>query len=70
MYTPDTKPIYLSRQTLENAQKWYKVHDIPVYYFNAKLYYNTGDFELELSKDEVIYRAKEYTRLKNNNLIK
>ena len=69
MYDPDT-PTQFNKQTLQDAQAWFKVHDIPVYTFNAKMYYNTGDFELEISKSEIIYRAREYQRLKKYNLIK
>ena len=69
MYTKET-PTKFNKQTIEDAQKWFKIHDIPVYTFNAKMYYNTGDFELEISKSEIIYRAREYQRLKKYNLIK
>jgi hypothetical protein len=60
----------LTNNTLKHAQKWFKIHHIPTLIYNNTIYYNEGSFELELSKDEILYRAKEYTRLKTNNLIK
>ena len=60
----------LTNNTLKQAKEWFKIHDMPTLIYNNTIYYNEGSFELELSKDEIIYRAKEYTKLKTNNLIK
>ena len=59
-----------TNNTLKHAEQWFKIHEIKTYIYNDSLYYNEGSFEFELSKDEILYRAKEYTRLKTNNLIK
>mgnify|MGYP007047555708 FL=1 len=56
-------------KVLNLAQEWFKIHNIPTLIYNNTIYYNEGSFEFELSKDEIIYRAEEYTRLKKNNLI-
>ena len=57
---------------LDYANKWFQLHDIKSFIHLKKdtIYIDIGNFELELSKDEIEYRASEYIRLKENNLIK
>tara|TARA_R100001460_G_scaffold35948_3_gene69095 strand:- start:4245 stop:4433 length:189 start_codon:yes stop_codon:yes gene_type:complete len=60
----------MDKNTLKQADKWFHIHDINAFIHNASIYIDIGDFELELSKEEILYRAKEYVRLKKHNLIK
>ena len=64
----------MEKEILINADKWFKLHDIKTFINKGskiwKLYIDIGNFELELSQDEIEYRANEYIRLKENNLIK
>lgn len=60
----------MSYAILKNAHDWFKVHDINTFISKGKLYINSGNFEFELSEEEIAYRAKEYKRLNQNNLIK
>lgn len=73
-HTEDIERLRKMNNTLKHAQEWFKIHQIKTYIYNNKeenlsLYYIDGAFEFELSKDEIIYRAEEYMRLKRNNLI-
>ena len=58
------------KDNLINAEKWFKLHYISSFIQKNTLYINIEHFELELSKEEIIYRGNEYKRLKKNNLIK
>lgn len=55
---------------LKKANKWFRVHNINTFINKGKMYINEGEFEFELSSEEIMYRAEEYLRLKENNLIK
>ena len=49
------------------AEEWFKLQDIPTIYDKESLYIVvSGGFELELSKEEINYRAELYL----NGLIK
>ena len=58
---------------LKNANEWFKIHDIPTSILMGKkghsLYIDIGNFELQLAEEEIQYRANEYIRLKENNLL-
>ena len=56
----------MKKEILINADKWCQLHDITSFIHPKKdtIYINIGNFELELSKDEIEYRASEYIRLK------
>ncbi len=71
-HTEDIERLRKMNNTLKHANEWFKLHNIPTYIdkVNGTIYYDDGAFEFELSKDEIIYRAEEYMRLKRNNLIK
>jgi len=69
-HTEDIERLRKMNNVLSYAQEWFKIHEMPTLIYNNTIYYNEGSFELELSKDEIIYRAEEYLRLKRNNLIK
>ena len=58
------------KDNLINAEKWFKLHNISSFTQKNNLYIKIESFELELSEDEIRYRANEYKRLKKNNLIK
>ena len=48
---------------LKKADKWFALHDIDTFIQNDKMYINIGEFELELSKDEVEYRERLYDKV-------
>ena len=52
------------KDNLINAEKWFKLHNISSFIQKNTLYINIEHFELELSKEEIIYRGNEYKRLK------
>lgn len=58
--------------TIEYAEKWFKLQDIPTIIDDGSIYVITdGHFELQLSMAEVKYRAELYLeselqKLKNN----
>tara|TARA_R110000851_G_scaffold220608_1_gene373462 strand:- start:265 stop:462 length:198 start_codon:yes stop_codon:yes gene_type:complete len=65
----------MENRILESANEFFKDYDIDAFILNGKIYVNMGDCELELSDQEVKFRAKcndsykDYKRIlkKNNN---
>lgn len=59
-------------ETIQDAEQWFRIHDIPTYVdiSNKTIYVKSEDFELELSADEIIYRAELFRELIENDLIK
>ena len=48
-------------KTIKYAEEWFKLQDIPTIYDKESLYIVvSGGFELELSKEEINYRAELY----------
>lgn len=60
----------IREDVLNNAFKWFEIHNISVFIDDGTIYINDGAFEFQISSAEVFYRAEEYVRLKTNNLIK
>ena len=54
----------MEKKTLKYADEWFKLHDIPSFIHPKKdtIYIDIGNFELELSKDEIKYRAELYLK--------
>lgn len=48
----------MDKKTLKSADEWYKEYNINTFIVDGKMYVNMGDCELELSDDEVKFRAK------------
>ena len=57
-------------ETALNALEWFKVHNIAAFAEDGEVFVEIDGFEFELSDFEASYRADEYLRLKENNLIK
>ena len=55
----------MEKKTLEYADKWFQLHDITSFIHPKKdtIYVDFGNFEFELSKDEIKYRAELYLNL-------
>ena len=57
----------MEKEILINADKWFKLHDIKTFINKGskiwKLYIDIGNFELELSKEEIEYRGELYLEL-------
>ncbi len=62
----------MKKQDLIDANEWFKVHNIQSFiHRNNTLYVVVDyDFELQLSNAETLYRAEEFRRLKEQDLIK
>jgi len=45
---------------LQYANKWFQLHNIPTIIIDSRIYLETGHFELELSEEEISYRAECY----------
>jgi|TARA_R100000482_G_C5123651_1_gene147303 hypothetical protein len=56
----------MEKEILINADKWCQLHDIISFIHPKKntIYIDIGNFELELSKDEIKYRAELYSKYK------
>jgi hypothetical protein len=51
----------VDKKTLKYAENWFRLNDIPTTISEGKIFVSPdGHFELELSKDEIIYRAELY----------
>ena len=58
------------KESYEEANKWFALHDIPSFVDDeSSLYITVGGFEIQVSTSEVLYRAEEYRRLRDDNLI-
>ena len=45
---------------LQYATKWFQLQDIPTIIIDNSIYLETGHFELELSEEEISFRAECY----------
>lgn len=52
------------------ADKWFWLHDIPTSFILDEVWLDLGDFEIQITESEVEYRASEFIRLLENDLIK
>ena len=48
----------MDKKTLKSADEFFKEYNINTFTLNGKIYVNMGDCELELSDDEVRFRAR------------
>jgi len=54
----------MTTEKLEQAEEWFKLHDIPTIVDDGSIYVQTQDgFELQLSTAEIEYRAELYSNL-------
>ena len=58
----------MKKEILINANKWFELHNIRSFIHpkNNTIYIDIGNFELELSKDEILYRSLLYNNYKIN----
>lgn len=55
--------------TIEYAEKWFRLHDIPTVVDDGSIYVQVDcGFELQLSKAEVTYRADLYLESESQKL--
>ena len=52
------------------ADYWFWVHDYCTTVIDDQLWLDLGDFEIELTKNEIEYRASEFLRLVREDLLK
>ena len=53
----------MEKKTLEYADKWFQLQDMRTIKNEDTIYIDMGNFELELSKEEIQYRAELYLEL-------
>ena len=59
-----------TKKHTNQAEEWFKLHDILTFVDDSNMYISVGNFEFKLCNSEVRYRAEQYKRLVENNLIK
>ena len=57
----------MKKETLINCDTWFKLQNIDTFIHKNKVYLNLGNFEVELSKKEIEYRANLYINLTKIN---
>ena len=53
---------------LQYATKWFQLQNIPTIIIDNSIYLETGHFELELSEEEISYRAECYLDSENQKV--
>ena len=53
---------------LHYATKWFQLQNIPTIIIENSIYLETGHFELELSEEEISYRAECYLDSENQKV--
>ena len=53
---------------LQYAEKWFQLQNIPTIIIDNSIYLETGHFELELSEEEISYRAECYLDSENQKV--
>tara|TARA_R100000773_G_scaffold43953_1_gene43554 strand:+ start:1045 stop:1218 length:174 start_codon:yes stop_codon:yes gene_type:complete len=56
----------MENKTLEYADKWFQLHDFRTIKNEDTIYIDFGNFEFELSKEEIQYRSELYSAYKLN----
>ena len=54
----------MKKETLQQANKFFALYQINTFIKDNKIFINLGDIELEISKEEIKERAKQYINLK------
>jgi len=52
------------------ADRWFWLHNIPTTFLGEVVWLDFGEFEIEVAESDVEYRANEFLRLLENDLIK
>ena len=53
----------MTKETLIKANKFFALYQLDTFIKNNKMFLNIGNIELELSKEEIKSRAKQYINL-------
>ena len=51
----------MKKETLQQANKFFALYQINTFIKDNKIFINLGDIELEISKEEIEARAKQFT---------
>ena len=57
----------MTKETLQQANKLFALYQINTFIKDDKIFLNLGNIELEISKEEIKARAKQYINLKQIN---
>ena len=57
----------MKKETLQQANKFFALYQIDTFIKDNKIFLNLGNIELEISKEEIKARAKQYINLKQIN---
>lgn len=54
----------MTKETLHQANKFFALYQINTFIKDNKIFLNLGNIEIEISKEEIKERAKQYINLK------
>ena len=54
----------MKKETLHQANKFFALYQINTFIKDNKIFLNLGNIEIEISKEEIKERAKQYINLK------
>ena len=57
----------MKKETLQQANKLFELYQINTFIKDNKIFLNLGNIELEISKEEIKERAKQFVNLKQLN---
>ena len=57
----------MKKEPLQQANKFFALYQIDTFIKDNKIFLNLGNIELEISKEEIKARAKQYINLKQIN---
>ena len=57
----------MKKETLKNANKIFALYQLNTFIKDNKIFLNLGNIEVELSKEEIEYRSKQYLTFKTLN---
>jgi hypothetical protein len=63
-----TNKTNIMQTKLQYATKWFQLQNIPTIIIDNSIYLETGHFELELSEEEISYRAECYLDSENQKV--
>ena len=59
----------MNTETLQLANKFFTLYQINTFIKDDKIFLNLGNIEIEISKEEIEARAKQYINSKNKYII-
>jgi len=63
-----TNKTNIMKTKLHYAEKWFQLQNVPTITIDNSIYLNTGTFPVELSEEEIIFRAECYLDSENQKV--